>query len=322
MSTTIQYRDNGGIDQLHLAETPTPEPGPGQVLVQVRYAGLNPVDGKIVSGAFGPVSGVSGNGTDFSGVVDRVGDGVSAFAPGDLVFGGLSQRAQTTHLLVPHPERTLHRVPRGLGLDAAGSLFITGRTAIASIRAIRPQPGETVVVSGASGGVGILAAQLALALGARVLGLTSAANASRLVSLGIEPVVYGDGVADRLAAAAPDGIQAAFATRGTDELDRFAALGVPADRTNSIGAGPAAAESHGVHVRGTGDALPGDLDWLAKAIAYGHIQAPIERVYAVTEVHEAYRFLTEQHPVGKVVLQFPATPLTAEQRTALLDPES
>ncbi|WP_053386224.1 NADP-dependent oxidoreductase [Leucobacter japonicus] len=320
MSTTVQYRANGGVEQLQLVDIAAPEAGPGQVRVQVRYAGLNPVDWKIVSGAFGPVDGASGNGTDYAGIVDQVGDGVEGFKPGDLVFGGLSQQAQTASLLVTDPAATLHLVPRGLGLDTAGALHITGRTAIAGIRAIRPAEGETVVVSGASGGVGVLAAQLALNLGARVLGISSERNAAALRSLGIEPIAYGDGLADRLRAAAPDGIQAAFATQGPDELDLFASLGVPADRTNSIGAGPGAAESHGVHTDGSGVAKHGDLDWLAKAIAYGHIQAPVERVFDVAEVHEAYRFLIEEHPVGKVVLQFPATPLTAEQRAALLDP--
>lgn len=158
MSRSIQYSQNGDFDQLEIVDTDTPVAGPGQVRVHVRFAGLNPVDGKILSGLFGPVDGPTGNGTDFSGVVDQVGDGVEGFAPGNLVFGGKPRSAQAEYIVVDDPAENIHLVPRGLGTEIAGGLHTTGRTAIAGIRAIAPAPGETVYVSGASGGVGILAA--------------------------------------------------------------------------------------------------------------------------------------------------------------------
>lgn len=317
MTRSIQYTQNGGIDQLAVVETATPVAGPGQVRVHVRFAGLNPVDWKILRGLFGPADGPTGNGTDFSGVVDQVGDGVEGFAVGDLVFGGKASAAQAEYLVVDDPAENLHIVPRGLGTDVAGGLHTTGRTAVAGIRAIAPAPGETVYVSGASGGVGILAAQLALNLGARVIGTASAANQDVLGDLGIEPIVYGEGLEARLRTAAPEGIQAAYSTQGVEDLELLARLGVPADRTNSVGAGSAAAE-HGVHTDGNSVARSADLDWLAQAIAYGHVVAPVERVFPFDQVHAAYRYLTEEHPVGKILLRVAATALTADERAELL----
>lgn len=313
MTRTVQYSQNGDIDQLRVADVETPEAGAGQVRVHVRYAGLNPIDWKILSGAFGPVQGTAGNGTDFSGVVDQVGEGVEGFAPGDLVFGGLSQQAQAEHIVIDDPEE-LHTVPRGLGIDTAAGLFITGRTAVAGIRAIAPAEGETVYISGASGGVGIIAAQLASNLGARVIGSASEGNHDLLRSLGIEPVAYGEGLEDRLRAAAPGGIQAAYSTQSETEIELLLRLGVPAHRIDAIGAGPQVADKHGVQVVGLAQARRQDLDWLAQAIAYGHVQLPITRVFALDEVQDSYRFLQEAHPAGKVLLRFEADPLTDEQR--------
>lgn len=317
MTRIVQYTQNGDIDRLGIAEIVAPEPRSGQLRIRVRYAGLNPVDWKILGGSFGPVRGASGNGTDFAGVVDLVGAGVDGFAPGDLVFGGHPSGAQAEHIVVEADSEQVHRVPPGLGLDTAGGLFITGRTAVSGIRALAPAPGETVFVSGATGGVGIIAAQLAHRLGARVLGSSSERNAPVLRSLGIEPVPYGDGLEERLRAAAPEGIRAAYSTQGEDELELLERLGVPLERTNSIGAGRQAAD-RGVGIEGTGTARPDDLDWLARAIARGAIQAPTARIFALEEVYEAYRFLREAHPVGKVVLAVGEAPLSDEDRAALL----
>lgn len=318
MTRRVQYTSNGDIDRLHLAEVESPEVGPGQVLVTVLYAGLNPLDRKILQGGrFGTVDGSAGNGVDFSGVVARVGDGVDDFAPGDLVFGGLPTRAQAEQILIEDPADRLDRIPRGLGTDTAGGLYVAGRTAVAGVRALAPTAGETVFVSGASGGVGIILAQLALNLGARVIGSASESNLDLLRSLGVEPVVYGDGVWDRVRAAAPNGVQAAYSTQGEDEIEAMLDLGVPAGRIVSIGAGPAVAEKFGVRTDGEARAGRKDLAWLAQAIAYGHVHMPVARVFAVDEVQDAYRFLSTAHPAGKVLLRFEAKRLTDEQRAFL-----
>lgn len=318
MTRRVQYTQNGDIDQLHIAEVDSPPVGSGEVRVAVRYAGLNPVDRAIISGAFGKTTASTtapkGNGADFSGVVDAVGDGVTDFTPGDLVFGGLPNRAQATDLLIRKPAERLDKIPRGLGTEVAGSLYITGRTAVAGIRALTVAAGETVLVTGASGGVGIIAAQLAANLGARVIGTASEANHALLRSLDIEPIAYGEGLETRLREAAPEGIDAVFSTQREDEIVRLLSLDIPAERINSIGAGPQVADTYGVHIDGEAKADRADLAWLAKAIAYGHVHVPIERVFALDEVQDAYRFFQDSHTAGKVVLRLDADPLTDEQR--------
>ncbi|MGC2941929.1 NADP-dependent oxidoreductase [Brevibacterium sp. FAM 24638] len=318
MARRVQYTSNGDIDQLHLAEVATPEVGSGQVLVSVLYAGLNPLDWKMLQGGrFGTVEGDSGNGVDFSGVVAAVGSGVEDFAPGDLVYGGLPKQAQTEQLLIEDPADRLDRIPRGLGIDTAGGLYITGRTALSGIRALDLTEGDTLFVSGASGGVGIIVAQLARNLGVRVIGSASEGNHGLLRSLGVEPVTYGQGLWDRVREAAPNGVQAAYSTQGADEVEAMLDFGVPAERIVSIGAGPTVAEKHGVSTAGEAAARREDMVWLGQAIAYGHIHVPIARVFDVDEVQDAYRHLLTAHPAGKVLLRFPAKPLTDEQRAQL-----
>lgn len=315
MTRRVQYTSNGDIDQLHLAEAATPEMGPGHVLVTVLYAGLNPLEWKMLQGGrFGTVDGSSGNGTDFSGVVAAVGEGVADFAPGDLVYGGLPKQAQTEQLLIEDPADRLDKIPRGLGIDTAGGLYIAGRTALSGIRALDLSEGDTLFVSGASGGVGIIVAQLARNLGARAIGSASHGNHALLRSLGVEPVTYGEGLWDRVRAAAPDGLQAAYSTQGEDEVAGLLDLGVPAERIVSIGAGPAVAEKYGVSTAGEAAGRREDMGWLGQAIAYGHIHVPIARVFDVDEVQDAYRHLLTAHPGGKVLLRFPAKPLTQQQR--------
>jgi NADPH:quinone reductase-like Zn-dependent oxidoreductase len=318
MARRVQYTSNGDIDQLHLAEVATPEVGPGQVLVTVLYAGLNPLDWKMLQGGrFGTVDGSSGNGVDFSGVVAAVGADIEDFAPGDLVYGGLPKQAQTEQLLIEDPADRLDRIPRGLGIDTAGGLYITGRTAMSGIRALELSEGETLFVSGASGGVGIIVTQLARNLGVRVIGSASEGNHALLRSLGVEPVTYGQGLWERVREAAPNGIQAAYSTQGEDEVEAMIDAGVPAERIVSIGAGPAVAETHGVSTAGEAAARREDMVWLGQAIAYGHIHVPINQVFDVDEVQDAYRHLLTAHPAGKVLLRFPAKPLTDEQRAHL-----
>ncbi|MGR6089772.1 NADP-dependent oxidoreductase [Brevibacterium sp. CSND-B09] len=318
MTRRVQYTSNGDIDQLHLAEVAVPEVGEGQVLVTVLYAGLNPLDWKMLQGGrFGSVETASGNGVDFSGVVASVGEGVTDFTPGDLVYGGLPKQAQTEQLLITDPADRLDRIPRGLGVDTAGGLYVAGRTAVAGIRALRLSEGDTLFVSGASGGVGIIVAQLARNLGARVIGSASQGNHALLESLGIEPVTYGEGLWDRVSELATDGIQAAYSTQGEDEITGMIDLGVPADRIVSIGAGPTVAEKYGVSIDGEARARRDDMVWLGQAIAYSHVHVPIARVFDAEEVYDAYRHLLTAHPAGKVLLRFPAKPLTDEQRAHL-----
>lgn len=298
------YHRYGGPEVLEIERRPIPVPGPGEVLVRVAAAGVNPVDWKIFSG--GPLfdayerSLPSGTGYDFSGTIVGVGSGVAEeWMPGDRVFGGLRFHAQADHLLID--PRQLARVPDGLSLEVAGVLNVAGRTAVASVRSQHIAIGETVLVSGAAGGVGILTAQLAIAAGARVLGTASAGNHDLLRSFGIEPFEYGDHLAGRLHAAAPEGISAVLDTVGHGTVDIALRLGVPRARINTI-ADYEARDAH--EVRGVGGAAAGtaELADLAERIVRGEIQVPIDSRHPLERVRDAYARSISGHAVGKIVV--------------------
>lgn len=331
MPRRVVFHEFGGPDVLRIEETAPPQAGPGQVRVRIRYAGLNPSDLRIVAGTFFIVPDLpSGCGNDFAGVVDQVGEGVAdatgaegGFRVGDLVFGGQRLAAAADYLLAS-PD-VLHRVPAGLGLDVAGGLQIAATTAIAAIRAIMgpggetdrrrggraggkaagasaPVERETVFVSGAAGGVGVLAAQLARACGARVIGSASPANHDFLRALGVIPVAYGNGLWSRLREVAPAGISAACSTRGIDEVRGLISFGVPAGRIDAVAAG-ATASQLGIHTDGAAAARPNDLDRIAAALADGRLVLPIDSVYSLENAQVAYRRLAAGHLRGKILLR-------------------
>ncbi len=202
MPQGVRFDQYGGIDVLHVVEVDRPLPGPGQVLVGVKAAGINPGEGKIRMGLLAqvwPATFPSGQGSDLAGVVEEVGDGVTGFAAGDEVLGWTDNRASQAEFVVVEDA---HLVPKPAGVvEAAGSLFVAGVTAYAMVRAVSPGEGDHVVVSGAAGGVGTIAVQLARNAGATVIGLASGRHHQWLSGHGPTPVTYGDGVADRIRAA-------------------------------------------------------------------------------------------------------------------------
>ena len=186
MTRAVVFDEFGGPGVLSVRDTVVPAPGEGEVRVAVTHAGLNPVDYKIFHG--GPVAGAfgaslpGGNGNDFAGVVEAVGPGVTEFSPGQRVLGGRRFEAQAEHLIAT-PDQLLP-IPDGVDDTVAASLWIAGRTALASVAAVSPGPGDTVLVSAAAGGVGVIVTQLALRAGARVIGTVGASNEDFLRSLG------------------------------------------------------------------------------------------------------------------------------------------
>jgi NADPH:quinone reductase-like Zn-dependent oxidoreductase len=185
--------------QLDVREIPAPEAGPGQVRVRVTAAGLNPMDWFMTADAdtaarFG-LSLPAGFGTDYAGVVDQVGDGVSDFAPGDRVFGSALSRAVADFVVISPAgsvaANEAHHTPDGVDDRTAATLTIAGRTASAAMAVVKPGPDDTVLIGGAAGGVGVFAVQLARIAGARVIGTGSATSADFLRDLGAEPVAYG-----------------------------------------------------------------------------------------------------------------------------------
>jgi len=300
----VVYRRFGGPEVLEIERRPVPVPGAGEVLVRVAVAGVNPVDWKIFSGE--PLHDAyerslpSGTGYDFAGTIVARGPGVSGeWRSGDRVFGGLRFHAQADHLLI-EPQQVA-RVPDGLSLTVAGALNVAGRTAVASVRSQRITAGETVLVSGAAGGVGMLTAQLARLAGARVLGTASAPNHQLLRELGIEPIAHGSGLIERVRSAAPEGISVVLDTVGHGTVDAALRIGVRADRINTI-ADYGAIAAH--DVRGVGGAAAGtaELSALAALIVRGDVRVPIDSRYTLDRVRDAYARSITGRAVGKIVV--------------------
>ena len=221
-SRVVQLDAFGGPEVLDVREVPAPQAGPGQVRVRVTAAGLNPMDWIITADAdtaarFG-LALPAGFGTDYAGVVDQVGDGVTGFAPGDRVFGGALSRAVADFVVVDPAggiaANEAHHTPDGVDDRTAATLTIAGRTASAALAAVDAGPDDTVLIGGAGGGVGVFAVQLARITGARVIGTGSPTSADHLRTLGAEPVAYGDGLAERVRALAPGGVTAAIDLHG------------------------------------------------------------------------------------------------------------
>jgi NADPH:quinone reductase-like Zn-dependent oxidoreductase len=303
MPKAVRFGEYGGVEVLNVVEVPMPEPGPGQVLVKVRAAGINPGEAKIREGlmhARWPATFPSGQGSDLAGIVARTGPGVTGFAEGDEVIGYTDSRAsQAEYVLVQAGNLTLR--PAGVPWEAAGSLYVVGATAYAAVRAVALTTGDTVVVSGAAGGVGSVTVQLARRAGATVIGLASPANHEWLAGHGVIPVSYGDGVADRIRRAAAK-VDAFIDTFGADYVRLALDLGVEPSRVDTIVRFDAVQE-YGVKAEGNAaGASAAVLAELAGLIAAGELEIPIAATFPLDQVRDAYRLLAGGHVHGKIVL--------------------
>ena len=305
MPQAVRYDEHGGVDVLRVVEVDRPVPGPGQVLVRVKAAGINPGETSIRKGVFAerwPSTFPSGQGSDLAGVIEELGADVDGFAPGDQVIGFTHQRASHAELVVVEAG-DLARRPEAVSWEVAGALFVAGTTAYAAVRAVALGEGDTVVVSGAAGGVGSLVVQLARRTGATVIGLAGAANHEWLASHGVVPVAYGEGVADRVRAAAPDGVDAFIDTYGDGYVELALELGVTPDRINTVIDFPAV-DKYGVKAEGNMAAASAEvLTELAALVADGRREVPIAKVYPLAEVRAAYEELERRHTRGKIVLR-------------------
>ena len=300
----VRFDRYGGRDVLYVTDIPMPEPKDGEVLVEIRAAAINPGEASIRSGAMHervPATFPSGEGSDLAGVVVSLGPGVSDFAVGDEVLGFSWERSShATHATVPVTQ--LIRKPAAVGWEAAGSLYIAGCTAYAAVRAIDPKRGETVAVSGAAGGVGSIVTQLLRHRGARVLGIASDSSAETLRHLGAIPIAYGEGLAQRLTDAAPQGIDAFIDLFGPEYVELVVALGIPPERIETI-ISFAAAEKYGTKADGSGTASNREaLTEMANLVADGIVQVPIAARYPLDDVQAAFAELEKRHTHGKIVL--------------------
>ncbi len=303
----------GGPEVLSLVELPTPEPGPGEIVVDVRAAGVNPADIKSYNGVFGtdPTTLPKRLGSEVSGVVAAVGDGAEGpegpLALGDAVIvhpvrGGYADQ-------VVARAKDAYAKPGELTFEQAAGLMLTGTTAVHLVVATGVGDGDTVLVHGASGGVGSIVVQLAVGRGARVIGTAGRSGHQALRVLGAEPVPYGDGLADRVRALAPDGVDVALDTAGTDEavdvsvelvsdrsriatiaaFDRAPGLGI-----QLLGNGPGA--DPGTTLR---EVARGDLVHLVRE---GRLRVDVAATFPLAEAAAAHALVVAGLAGGKVVL--------------------
>ncbi|HEX4832610.1 MAG TPA: NADP-dependent oxidoreductase [Trebonia sp.] len=305
-SRAVLLESFGGPEVLRLRPVPAPQAGPGQVRVRVTAAGLNPMDWFMTrdpqaAARFG-LSLPCGFGTDYAGVVDQAGDGVTGLAAGDRVFGGALSRAVADYVVIDAAGTIAaggdaHHTPDGVDDRTAATLAIAGCTAAAALAVVSPGPGDTLLIGGAGGGVGVFAVQLARLAGARVIGTGSAASADALRALGAEPVTYGDGLAGRVRALAPAGVTAAVDLHGTEAAEAARELGVPDERITTI-----AAQVAGIAPANGANAAPGAVEEIARLVAAGQLRVPIAASFPVEQVRAAVELQAGRHVHGKVVI--------------------
>jgi NADPH:quinone reductase-like Zn-dependent oxidoreductase len=300
----VRFDHYGGPDVLEVADVDRPVPGPGQVLVRVKAAGINLGEAKIREGMMDkvfPTTFPSGQGSDLAGVVEEVGPDVAGFTSGDEVIGYTDERASHSEFVVVEPEHLTGRPP-GVPWEVAGGLFVVGCTAWAAVRAVSLSPGDTVVISGAAGGVGSLAVQLARREGATLIGLASESNHQWLRDHGAIPVAYGDGVADRIREASRGRVDAFIDTVSPEYVELAIELGVDRQRIDMI-SHPPTGQRLGVKTDGNMVGASTEvLAELAGLIARGELELPIARTYPLERVREAFRELEQRHLRGKIVL--------------------
>ncbi|MGW5053501.1 NADP-dependent oxidoreductase [Actinokineospora sp. NPDC004072] len=291
----------GGPEVLELVDLPDPEPGPGQVRVRVRAAGVQPVDIAVRQG-FVP-RGVEVRhpqvlGNEFAGEVDRLGPGATGFAPGDAVVGFAVLACYAEHVVVGVDQ--IVAKPPTMTFEQAGGLSGGGQTAHTALEELRVSAGETLLVHAAAGGVGTVAVQLAKDLGATVVGTASPANHDYLRALGAIPVAYGDGLVERVRAAAPGGVHAALDAAGADALRASVELVADRDRIGTLVAFDLVAELgvRAVFSRRSAARLAA----LADLHARGGLDLHVRAAYPLAAAADAHADVERGHGRGKVVI--------------------
>jgi NADPH:quinone reductase-like Zn-dependent oxidoreductase len=304
MMKAVRIAKYGGLDVLQVLDIPRPQPSAGEVLVKVKATGINPGEASIREGYLEHLFHTdfpSGEGSDLAGIVEEVGDGVDNFAVGDEVIGFSHTRgAHAEYAIVP--AKDLVPRPANVSWEQGGALFVAGTTAWACIKAVDLQAGDTVVVSGAAGGVGSIAVQLARQAGATVIGLAGEANHAWLSQHGVIPVRYGDGQEDRIREASKGKVDAFIDTFGKGYVELALKLGVSPDRINTIIDFEAVAK-HGIKAEGSQKAATAEvLTQLTTLMAEGKLELVIAKTFPLAEVQEAFRELEQRHTHGKIVL--------------------
>jgi NADPH:quinone reductase-like Zn-dependent oxidoreductase len=305
MSKAVQFAEYGPPEVLKLIDVPDPQAGPGQVRVVMRAAGVNPVEYKIRSGfmaARRKIELPAGLGSEFAGVVDQLGEGVTELAVGDEVLG-FSQSPAYAELVLADPAQ-LARKPSHVDWEHAGGISIGARTSYTVLAMLDLKAGETLLIHAAAGGVGIVATQIAQARGARVIGTAREDNHEFLRSIGAEPVTYGEGLAERVRAISPDGVDAVLDASGRGELPVSIELAGGPQRVVTIAAYDSA--DYGVAFAGPDQAAKFDPQLaIGEAVALldaGRLQMPVWKTYPLADAAAAHAESERAHLRGKIIL--------------------
>ena len=297
------FTEAGGPERQAFLDVPVPVPGPDEVLVRVRAAGVNPGDCKMRNGDYG-VAGPAVLGREVAGTVTALGPGVTAYAVGDEVFGGcpgmVGGFAEQALVMASFSARR----PTAVTPEAAAALPVAAGTAHDAVRQLDLPAGATVLVNGAGGGVGIAAVQLARAAGLTVVGVASPAKHDLVRRFGGMPVAYGDGVLERVRAAAPGGVDGAFDLAGGAALRAIAGLVADRRRLLSVADRSLVVELGGAVVER--DRSTAVLTELARLVEAGELDSHVTRVRPLEEAAKAVADVESGHAEGKVVLVMPA----------------
>ncbi|MEL5956896.1 NADP-dependent oxidoreductase [Streptomyces sp. CLV115] len=303
MPKAYVFTRHGGPEVETLIEQDVPVPGPGELLVAVRAAGVNPVDWKLRTGYIRPGSELQPFptvfGSEAAGVVEGVGPDVEGFAIGDEVFGNPVTGGYAEYTLLPVAV-TAHK-PDGLSFTDAAVLPVAAATAYDGVRQLGLAPGSTLLVTGAGGGVGAAAVQLARHAGIRVVGVAGAAKKDFVESLGAVHIASGPGLADRVRAVAPEGPDAVFDLVGGDTLRAVAPLLADPAALISAGDKPLAVELGGAAVERARNAAV--LDEVARLAATGALRTHVNRAFPLTGAGDALRAVESGHTLGKIVIE-------------------
>jgi NADPH:quinone reductase-like Zn-dependent oxidoreductase len=306
MPKAITFAEFGSPDVLELQDLEAPQPGPGQVRIAVKVAGVNALDCKIRAGVMNkvfPVTLPHVPGVEASGVVDALGEGVTGLTVGDAVFGPTVTGSYAQYALAEAAD--LARKPDGVTWEQAAALPVADETTYRALELLDLKPGETLLVHAAAGAVGGVAVQVAVARGLTVVGTASQANHDHLRSLGAVPVTYGEGLADRVRAVAPQGVDAALDAAGQGgAIATSVELTGGTDRVVSIADAAGAAE-HGVRFTSGGSGEYRGKPAFAEALellAAGRLELPVHAVLPLAEAAEAHRTSEAGHLSGKLLL--------------------
>jgi NADPH:quinone reductase-like Zn-dependent oxidoreductase len=301
----IAFTEYGSADVLRFQDTELPEPGPGQVRIAVRAAAVNPLDTKIRAGDMDqifPVRFPHVPGLEAAGVIEAVGDGVEGLTVGDDVFGQTATGAYAEQALADVARIALK--PGTLSWAQAAALPVGAETSYRALELLQVRAGETLLIHGAAGGVGTIAVQIAVARGIKVIGTASEANHEHLRALGAVPVLYGDGLAERVRAAAPEGVDAALDGAGQgDALQTSIELTGGTERVIAI-TDPQGAAKLGVRFTSGGDQYRGEpaFEEALALFAAGKLTLALHQVFPLAQAAQAHRVSESGHLTGKIVL--------------------